>query len=130
MEYFEIKKEMLSVLPAKYEARVNEILDAIPLKDIVLVKSTRNEVTFLSYFDKQKFYKGREVLDENIETLHGNYTNRNAIDLSKLGISSTVSPINITTDVVILLKTFLIKENNGTEVKKIIYIYKKEDKII
>lgn len=130
MEYFEIKKEMLSVLPEKYEARVNEILDAIPLKDIVLVKSTRNEVTFLSYFDKQKFYKGREVLDENIETLHGNYTNRNAIDLSKLGISSTVSPINILSDVVILLKTFLIKENNGTEVKKIIYIYKKEDKII
>lgn len=128
MKKIDIKAEMMQALSPEYENRVDEILEALPTDDIVLVKSTRNVARFLTYFEKQDYYKGSPVLYENIDTLHGSYNNLNTMNFSKVG-SQSILPIEIQSDAVIILKTYLVKEEMGASVKKIIYIYKKEDRI-
>lgn len=128
-KYFEVKRELQKALQKNFEHRIEEILDAISVEDINLVKATENEVVFLSYFEKQSSYKGKEVLDENIITLHGNYTN----SIVPYGISrdksKPISNIRLLTDVVIILKTLLVVGNKGTEVIKNIYIYQKDRRL-
>lgn len=128
-KYFKIKKEMLKILPNTFENRIEEILEAINVEDINLVRSTMNEQEFMDYFKRKNEYMGKEVLDEQIVTLHGDYV----VSVVKCGLKrdkfSPVNPIQLNTDVVIILKTLKVKGKDGTETIKNIYVYKKDERL-